>query len=242
MLNPLLPRIGDRDLVVVPTGPLMTTPWAALPGSTARPVTVAPSATAWLAARDRMRVSRTDTAAGGAAGSIVLAAGPGIDRGDSEVRAISRTYPTATVRTGADATPAATLAALDGADLAHIAAHGSHQAENALFSTLELAGGPLLGYDLLRLRRAPSMVVLSSCELGLTDVRPGDETFGMSTALLVAGTTTVVASVGRVGDELAMTVMVDYHRAVAAGRAPATALAEAIPPGSPAAFICFGAG
>ena len=78
------------------------------------------------------------------------------------------------------ATPAATLAALDGAALAHLAAHGQHQAENALFSTLELAGGALLGYDLQRAGRAPDMVVLSSCDVGLTDVRPGDETFGMS--------------------------------------------------------------
>jgi hypothetical protein len=41
------------------------------------------------------------------------------------------------------------------------------------------------------------MVVLSSCDLGLADVRPGDETFGMVTALLTAGAGTVVASVAR---------------------------------------------
>ncbi|MET8043454.1 CHAT domain-containing tetratricopeptide repeat protein [Micromonospora sp. NPDC005215] len=241
LLTPLLPRIGDRDLVVVPTGPLMTTPWAVLPGCGGRPVTVAPSATAWLAARQRLR-SSTKADVGVAARSIVLAAGPGTNRGAAEVQAIGRVYPTATILTGADATPAATLGALDGSDLAHLAAHGSHQAENALFSTLELSGGPLLGYDVLRLRVAPSMVVLSSCDLGLADVRPGDETFGMSTALLAAGTATVVASVGRVSDEVAMTVMVGFHEAVAAGRAPAAALAGAVPPGSAAAFICFGTG
>ena len=53
VLTPLLADAGDRDLVVVPTGLLATVPWAVLPGCAGRPVTVAPSATAWLAARQR---------------------------------------------------------------------------------------------------------------------------------------------------------------------------------------------
>src|SRR5215470_15848504 len=47
VLTPLLADVGDRDLVVVPTGILTTVPWALLPGCTGRPVTVAPSATSW---------------------------------------------------------------------------------------------------------------------------------------------------------------------------------------------------
>ena len=52
VLGPLLADIGDRELVVAPTGILMTVPWAALPGCAGRPVTVAPSATVW---RDALR-------------------------------------------------------------------------------------------------------------------------------------------------------------------------------------------
>ena len=232
VLDPLLPLIGDRDLVVVPTGLLMTTPWALLPGCAGRPVTVASSATAWLAARER-RPER--------AGWAVLVAGPGIRRGVSEVRAIARLYPGAAVLTGAAAGPGAAVARLDGAGVAHLAAHGRHQAENALFSTLELAGGPLLGYDLQRLARPPSMIVLSSCELGLSDVRPGDESFGMASALLAAGTSTVIASVSRVADDTAMAVMIRFHTAVAAGAAPAPALAGALAGEPTAGFVCLGA-
>ena len=57
-----------------------------------------------------------------------------------------------------------------------------------------------MGYDLQRVS-APGTVVLSCCDLGLADVRPGDEMLGMTTALLAAGAGTVVASVTRVGDE-----------------------------------------
>jgi len=243
VLAPLLADVGDRELVVVPTGILTTVPWAALPGCQGRPVTVAPSATAWYAARQQLATAqKRDPGWPGPRAATVLVAGPGIARGGAEIRAVAGLRPCASVLTGADATPAATLAALDSAAIAHIAAHGQHQAENALFSTLELAGGPLLGYDLQRLARAPLMTVLSSCDLGLTDVRPGDETFGVVTALLTAGSAAVVASVARVADDTAMAAMVGYHQAITAGAAPAAALAAALEGEATASFVCFGAG
>jgi hypothetical protein len=257
--------------VVVPAGVLATVPWAVLPGCAGRPVTVTPSATFWHAARQRLASARARGAAppNATAGpppsarpgtppgaspaaplaappaaplGAVLVAGPGNERGEAEVQAIAAFYPGSCVLTGDGATPAAALAALGTAAVAHIAAHGQHQAENALFSTLELAGGPLLGYDVQRLPAVPSMVVLSACDLGLTDVRPGDETFGMVTALLDAGASTVIGSVARVADDTAMTVMAGYHRAVTAGVPPSAALAAALEPAPAAGFACFGAG
>ncbi len=243
VLTPLLADIGDRDLVVVPTGILTTVPWAVLPGCAGRPVTVAPSATAWHTAMHRLEAARQRSPGWpGPQAMTLLVAGPGNARGDAEIRAIAALRPRALVLTGADATPAAALAALDTAAIAHLAAHGQHQAENALFSALELAGAPLLGYDLQRVAQAPLMVVLSSCDLGLTDVRPGDETFGMVTALLNAGSATVVASVARVADQTAMAAMVGYHRAITTGTSPAAALAAALQRDATAGFVCFGAG
>jgi CHAT domain-containing protein len=159
----------------------------------------------------------------------------------AELREIAVLYPQSTVLTGVAATPAAALAGLDRADLAHLAAHGRHQPEQPLFSALELAGGPLFGYDLPRVGRPPALVVLSACDLGLADVRPGDETLGLVTALLAAGSATVVASVARVADETARATMVGFHRAVAGGAAPAEALAAALAT-TAAGFVCFGAG
>ncbi|WP_433384428.1 CHAT domain-containing protein [Actinoplanes sp. CA-142083] len=228
VLDPVLPLVGDRDLVVVPTGLLMTAPWGMLPACAGRPVTVAPSASAWLAA---LRLPRR-------AGRAVLVAGPDTQRGVEEVNAISRLLRGSTTLTGGAATPAATLSALDGADVAHLAAHGRHETESPLFSSLSLAGGPLLGYDLLNVARPPRVVVLAACELGLTEVRPGDESFGMASALLAAGTATVVASVGRVADAAATDVMIGLHRGLAAGMAPATALAGVA---AGTGFVCLGA-
>jgi hypothetical protein len=233
ILRPLRYLIADRELVVAPTGLLITVPWALLPGCAGRPVAVAPSATTWLAARSRIGAQPPDRSA-----RVLLAAGPAIQHGRAEVAMIAALRPGARVLAGPDATPSAVLAGLDGAALAHIAAHGQHAPDNALFSALEMADGQLMGYDAQRIV-APATIVLSSCDLGLADVRPGDETLGMTTALLAAGAGTVVASVTRVGDDASLAVMTALHTALVRGVPAAGALAQA---GQGAGFVCFGAG
>ncbi len=235
VLQPLLPLLGDRELVIVPTGVLVTVPWAVVPGCVGRPVTVAPSATTWRVGRTRLRALDPT----GALASL-LVAGPGNERGEPEVHAIAALRPHATVLIGPAATATATLAAMDGVAIAHLAAHGRHEPDNALFSTLELAGGPLMGYDVQRVGAAPAIVVLSSCDLGLSDVRPGDETLGMVSALLSAGSSAVIASVSRVADESAMAVMTACHQDLRSGCSAAAALAAAA--AGTAGFVCFGAG
>jgi CHAT domain-containing protein/tetratricopeptide (TPR) repeat protein len=235
VLGPLLPLIGDRELVVAPTGLLVTVPWAMLPGRSGQPVTVVPSATVWLAARARIAAHPP-----GLPGTALLAAGPGNQRGREETAMIAALRPQAQILTGANATPHAVLAGMDGVSLAHIAAHGDHQPDNPLFSAFELAGGQLMGYDVQQVT-APGTVVLSSCDLGLAEVRPGDETLGMTTALLAAGAGTVVASVTRVGDDDALITMTALHAALARGVPAASALAGALT-GQGTGFVCFGAG
>jgi tetratricopeptide (TPR) repeat protein len=238
VLSPLLPFVGDRDLLVVPTGELLAVPWSILPGCQGRPLTVAPSATTWYAARARLRA----LAALPGPVAALLVAGPGNDRGEAEVRAIADLHPTATVLIGPRATPAATLAGMRGTAVAHLAAHGRHEPDNALFASLDLVDGSLMGYDFQGLGQPPVIVVLSSCDLGLTEVRPGDETLGMATALLVAGSSTVIASVSRIADDAAMTVMTAFHQALHRGEPPAAALAGAASAGPATGFVCIGAG
>lgn len=238
VLDPLLDLVGDRDLVVVPTGGLLTVPWSALPAARGRPVTVALSASSWL---DR----RTERAPAGGEPVTVLVAGPGTSRGEAEVSRVADLVRgagrQATALVGAEATVAGTRATLAGADVVHVAAHGRHEPDNPLFSSLELVDGPLMGYDLLRLPHPPGLVVLSCCDLGLHDTRPGDESLGTASALLASGARTVVASVTREPDDVAQPLMVDLHTRLLAGERPAAALAAAGAAGA-TGFVCFGVG
>jgi hypothetical protein len=242
LFGPVRGRLADRPLVLVPIGALHGVPWAGLATCAGRPVTVAPSATAWLAATRRPVPD----------GRPVLAAGPRLPAAADEVGRLAALLPAARTLTGADATAEAVVSAVDGAALAHVAAHGRFRADNALFSTLELADGPLTAYELERLARPPGCVVLSACDVGLSAVRPGDEVMGFTAVLLALGARTLIAAVLPVPAELTTVLMLDLHRRMAAGAGPATALAAAQralaatgdgrAAATAAAFVCFGAG
>ncbi|QKW40781.1 CHAT domain-containing protein [Actinomadura sp. NAK00032] len=230
VLGPLSPVLGDRELVVAPTGALHGLPWAALPSLVGRPFTVVPSARAWLQAQ----------AAAPPAGHTVLVAGPDLHHAEREVAALQRLHPQARVLMGAQARAETVRDALDGACLAHIAAHGEFREGNALFSRLRLADGPLMVHDLDELAAPPHLVVLSACDIGRAG--EGDAVLGMAGALLALGTATVIASVAPVRDEATPEFMAAFHAAVASGRRPSEALAAL--PRTPATtgFLAMGAG
>jgi hypothetical protein len=250
--EPVSRAAGPGPVVLVPPGALTAVPWGMLPGLRGRPLTVSRSATTWWRSMPEQRSGAGSAGAGSAgAGSersggdalrVLLAAGPDLVGADQEVRQAAAGWPGSTVLTGDDATGQAVLAAMSDADVVHLAAHGVHEAANPLFSAVQLADGPLFGYDLSRLARLPDQVVLSACDLGLATERPGDELLGMTAALLHGGTRCVVAAVARVSDEVAREVTVAYHRGLRAGLGPSRALATATGDREDAPFVCFGNG
>jgi tetratricopeptide (TPR) repeat protein len=238
IVAPLRSSIGDDGVVVVPAGPLASIPWSVLPDMHGRPVTVCASASSWLAAW-RRGLAEAATPPGRPA---VLVAGPDLEHAPAEVTQIAKVYPGSRVLLAETATVSETLRALDGVPLAHLAAHGHHDRENVLFSRLDLADGPLMAYDIQQLASAPRQAVLSSCDVGRTMVRPGEEILGFTAALLYVGTTTVISSVTRVDDDAALGTMTAYHRLLAAGDGPAEALAQAALTEQFSPFVCFGDG
>jgi CHAT domain-containing protein/Tfp pilus assembly protein PilF len=195
--------------------------------------------------------SGTRPAAGAASGALLLAAGPGLPHAEAEVRALAGRHHEATALLGAGASVDAVAAALETATRAHIASHGSFRADNPLFSSLQLADGPLTVYDLERLGATPLDMILSACDGGVTAVRPGDELMGFSGALLALGTSALLASVIPVPDEPTHRLMLALHEQLAAGSEPAAALAQARAAAltdadadyaTAAGFVCFGAG
>jgi tetratricopeptide (TPR) repeat protein len=246
VFGPVRNRLGDGPLVMVPVGALHAVPWALLPTCHDRPVAVAPSAGAWLAARRPVVPTH---------GRSVLVAGPGLAHAEEEVRALAAELAPADVYIGAKATVEQVVRALPGAPLAHLATHGRFRADNPMFSYLRLADGPLTVHDLERVPTPPRTMVLSACESGLSAVRPGEELMGLTAALLGSGTSDVLASVLPVQDRTAPLLMLRLHRHLAGGADPASALAAAqaesgVYRGGPldpevvtaAAVVCFGAG
>ena len=169
LLRPVARETADRPLVVVPTGALQSLPWSILPSCHGRPVTVTPSAALWSGGRpDQARPGN---------GPVLVAAGPGLPGADAEARAVSALHQV-TALAGPAATVDVVTARLNGASLAHLAAHGRIHPNNPLFTSLTFADGPLTVYDVERISQAPQVVVLSACDVGRSAVRAGDEIMG----------------------------------------------------------------
>ncbi|MGW0479969.1 CHAT domain-containing protein [Nonomuraea sp. NPDC003214] len=227
----LADELGERPLVLVPTGPLHTMPWGALPCLRGRPVSVAASAAGWLAASGR--------GAGDGRPSVVAAAGPGLAHAEEEVGRVLARHP------GARPVPGrrqAVLDALTGADVLHLAAHGVFHARSPLLSGITLEDGPLMAYDLLRVERAPRLVVLSSCDSGMARTPADGAPLGLAGTFLSRGAACVVAGMVPVGDEDALALMTAFHELLAAGRPPDAALAVSSAATGVPGFVCFGAG
>jgi tetratricopeptide (TPR) repeat protein len=210
--------LGDGPVVVVPPGRLQALPWTLLPMLARRAVSVAPSATTWLRARGLAPPPGR---------RVALVCGPGLSTGGAELPELVERYPAATVLDGGRATAERVLRALDGAWLAHLAAHGTFRSDSPLFSALRLDDGPLTVYDFERLRRAPYLLVLSSCESGVAKPVGADELLGLTSSLVPLGAAGVLASVVPVNDRAAVPLMTALHGNLHAGHPLAEAFARA---------------
>ncbi|MGV1008956.1 MAG: CHAT domain-containing protein [Dermatophilaceae bacterium] len=230
LLGDLAATLPER-VVVVPPAALHATPWGLLPAFAHTRLSVAPSARLWLQARARPRASSR---------KVSFVTGPGLTSEATEAATVSRSYAGATVLSGGQATVAAAVPALEGASLAHVAAHGTFRADAPMFSCLHLADGPLYVHDLDRLRSPPHTLVLSACDAGDTAAVGVDEGLGLVTSLLGLGTSAVLASVVPVNDAATIPVMGLIHGRLAAGDDLASALqhARVRTRGDPAVHAC----
>jgi CHAT domain-containing protein/tetratricopeptide (TPR) repeat protein len=105
------------------------------------------------------------------------------------------------------------------APAASVASTAPPASDSGLVTALELTGLDLWGTQL---------VVLSACDTGRGDVKPGQGVYGLHRAFLVAGAETVVMSLWKVNDGTTRALMEAYYRHLLAGQGRATALREAM--------------
>ncbi len=201
-------ELGDGPVVVIPPARFRAVPWTLMPSLHDRAVTVAPSASAWLRARRMRPPSRR---------RVALVTGPGLATKGAEIEPLVSRYPGATLLGHGNATAGQVLTALDGAWLAHIAAHGTFRADNPMFSSILLDDGPLIVHDFERLGRAPYHLVLAGCDSGVAAPVGADELLGLVSSLMPLGAAGIVASVVPVNDIAVVPVMVALHEALQRG-------------------------
>lgn len=202
-----------RPVVLVPAPPMRAMPWSLLSTLRSRPWVLAPSGSIW---------SRRRSEPLGVVHAL-LVAGPGLEHADAEVQRLADVYSDVTVLSSTDSNVRTVLDEMGRADVVHVAAHGRHRTDSPLFSSLQLADGPLTVYDIEQLGTTPHTVVLSACDAGRVATH-GGELLGTGAALLHLGVSAVIAPVTAISDEAATPLMLDLHRHLAARHDPATAL------------------
>lgn len=261
LFGPLERWLEEREVVLVPAGDLLSLGWSLLPALRARPVSLVPSAQLWL---ERSSVRRRPIPSRTGGRGVALVAGPDVASGPEEIAALrDRFYPGAAVLAGEAATAGRVRAAMERAEIVHMAVHGEFRRDSPQFSSILLADGPLNVFDLETLTRSPQTMILSACDLALMHAPAGGEPMGPVAALLGLGSRTVIASVAPVPEQGAGRFVRSLHEHLSAGQPPATALAaaqqrhslasfdpEEVAAGSEevaaatagAGFVCFGEG
>ncbi|MGV8910268.1 MAG: CHAT domain-containing protein [Propionicimonas sp.] len=217
-------RLRSSGLVVIGTHAVSSVPWGRLPSLAGVPTTVARSVTEWCA---RRTVS--------ASTSVAVLTGPGLEHVDAEADQVAAAWPGSRPIRGARSSDL--VAALADAEVVHVAAHGRHQPSSPLFSSLRMADGDVYAHELPAGEVRARHVVLSACDVGTAQVRPGDEPLGLAHTLLAMGVTAVVAAVAPVPDDETAAIMAAYHRKLAAGLPADEALATA---GAGSSFMVLG--
>lgn len=121
--------------------------------------------------------------------------------------------------------------------LLHVAAHAVLDDRNPMYSRIMLAraekreDGMLEAWELMKLDLKAEMVVLSACQTARGRVGAGEGMIGMSWALFVAGSPTVVVSQWKIDSDRTSELMIEFHRNLVRGngrRGAAMTKAEAL--------------
>jgi CHAT domain-containing protein len=223
----------DDVVYLVPYGTLHDLPLHALPVAGTvlaerNPICYAPSLAVLCHVLSRPE-RRQDRPAGGV---VFGDPGAGLPRARAEAREIAALLGAGSPHLGAEVTRQRVLAALAEQAIVHIASHAEASAADGFEAAIQLAGGDQLrAAELLTATVRADLIVLSGCETGVSEHRPGDELVGLVRALLHAGAGSLLTSQWRVDDFTAARLLTAFHRGHTQGpgrRSRAHALREAV--------------
>jgi CHAT domain-containing protein len=209
LIAPFELDLGDRDVIVVPSGVLNYVPFHALHDGTkylveSRTVRYAPSASVWSSLNSK----RT----GVAANAFLMAyADERIPLVNDEVKKLTKLLPNARAVTAKNATFDSFQTGAPNTDIIHLACHGQFRPDNPMFSSVHLADGWVTVRDLYAMRLKAKVVTLSACETGLSKVHAGDEILGLARGFLSAGAKALVLSLWAVNDEATSRLMLEFY-------------------------------
>jgi CHAT domain-containing protein len=221
LIDPLLPHITGKELIIVPHDVLHYLPFHALVGSDGHYL-IEKYPVYYLSSASLLQFVKEKKTAGG---EKVLAFGnpdlgdpeKNLEFAELEAKEVKATYPESSVYIRKEATEEKSKTLSASHDILHFATHAQLNEDDPLSSAVLLAKGgkedgrlevrEIFGMDL-----KANLVVLSGCDTGLGKLSTGDELVGLTRAFIYAGTPSVVASLWSVDDSSTAHLMASFYR------------------------------
>jgi CHAT domain-containing protein len=221
LIEPALPHIKGKELIIVPHDVLHYLPFQTLQGTDGRyliekyPIYYLSSASLLQFTAEKRK----------AKGDNVLAFGnpdlgdpeKNLEFAELEAREIKSAFPQSAVYLKKEATEEKSKALSGDRDILHFATHAELKKDDPLSSAVLLAkedkeDGRLEVREIFGMNLRADLVVLSGCETGLGKLSTGDELVGLTRAFIYAGTPSVMASLWKVDDASTAQLMSNFYR------------------------------
>jgi CHAT domain-containing protein len=220
LIEPALPHIRGKELLIIPHDVLHYLPYQALFSPQGKyliqgyPIYYLSSASLMQFTREKKKATRE---------KALVMGNP--DLGDQaynlrfaerEAKEIARLYPQSAVYLRAEATKPRAISLSPNYDILHFAVHGELRRDDPLNSGLLLAedgkeDGRLRVGEIFSLNLKADTVVLSACESGLGKITSGDEIIGLTRSFIYAGTPSIVTTLWKVNDRTSYELMREFY-------------------------------
>jgi len=227
LIEPALPHVRGKELLIIPHDVLHYVPFQALLSPQGKYL-IQDYPVYYLSSASLMQFTRAKRRASGE--RVLVMGNPSLGDeaynlrfAEREAKEIATVYPQSAVYVRAEASKPRAVSLSPKYDILHFAVHAEFSEEEPLSSALLLTGegkndGRLNVGEIFSLGLNASMVVLSACETGLGKLSNGDEMLGLARAFIYAGTPSVVTTLWKVSDRASYELMREFYRQLKTGK------------------------
>jgi CHAT domain-containing protein/predicted negative regulator of RcsB-dependent stress response len=221
LIEPALPHIRGKELLIVPHDVLHYLPFQALMSSQGKYL-VQDYPIYYLSSASLMQFTKEKKRAGGEKALVMGNPSLGDEAynlrfAEREATEVASVYPQSAVYLRAEASKTRAMSLSPQYDMLHFAVHAEFNEEDPMSSALLLApegggDGRLKVGEIFSLNLKTNMVVLSACETGLGKLSNGDELVGLTRAFIYAGTPSIVTTLWKVNDRASYELMKEFYQ------------------------------
>ena len=221
LIEPALPHIRGKELLIIPHDVLHYVPYQALQSPQGKYL-IQDYPIYYLSSASLMQFTKEKKRAGGERALVMGNPNLGDEAGnlrfaEREAKEVAIVYPLSAVYLRAEASKTHAMSQSPKYDMLHFAVHAEFNEEDPMSSALLLTGegkddGRLRVDEIFSLDLKTNMVVLSACETGLGNLSNGDEMVGLTRAFIYAGTPSIVTTLWKVNDRASYELMREFYQ------------------------------